>query len=53
MSQFIDNPDLIAVCLVGDGENETGKHGNSEALNKLYRSSNKRGCFADSSLEWL
>ncbi len=49
----LDNPNLIAACVVGDGEAETGPSGHCVAFEQVPASRERRGCPADPALEWL
>ncbi len=48
-----DNPDLIAACVVGDGEAETGPLGHRLAFQQISRSGNRRRGVADPPSQWL
>jgi xylulose-5-phosphate/fructose-6-phosphate phosphoketolase len=45
----LDNPKLLSVCLVGDGEAETGPTATAWHLSKFINP----GCFAYTSFKWL
>ena len=48
-----DNPDLLACCVVGDGEAETGRARHQLAFQQVSESGARRRGAADPASEWL